>query len=56
MGPFAFGDALVAGEIAVRGYVSEATRHKHARAALHPEWRRVRAPASRRAAGARARH
>ena len=27
-GPLTFGDALVAGEIAVRGYVSEATRHK----------------------------
>src|SRR5688572_32417578 len=27
-GQLAFGDALVAGEIAVRGYVSEATRHK----------------------------
>src|SRR6187455_2741567 len=26
--PFAFGDALVAGEIAVRGYVSEAARDK----------------------------
>src|SRR6478735_7279491 len=26
--PFAFGNALVAGEIAVRGYVSEAARHK----------------------------
>src|SRR5262245_59654989 len=26
--PFAFGNALVAGEIAVRGYVSEATVHK----------------------------
>src|SRR5215510_13895072 len=27
-GPLGFGDALVAGEIAVRGYVSEATRDK----------------------------
>src|SRR5690349_6559184 len=26
--PLTFGDALVAGEIAVRGYVSEASRHK----------------------------
>ena len=35
-GQLAFGDALVAGEIAVRGYVSEATGHKQRHAASRP--------------------